>query len=45
MERLLERLSFDAGDGAERQVTVDAAYVDEQLAGLASNTDLSRFIL
>lgn len=45
MERLLERLSFDAGDGAEQQVTVDAAYVDEQLAGLASNTDLSRFIL
>lgn len=45
MERLLETLSFDAGDGAEQQVTVDAAYVDEQLAGLASNTDLSRFIL
>jgi len=45
MERLLENLSFSAGDGSPTHVLVDAAYVNEQLADLASNTDLSRFIL
>ena len=45
MERLLETLSFDAGDGAEEHVTVDADYVNLHLANLVSNTDLSRFIL
>ena len=45
MERLLESLSFSAGEQSQTSVTIDAAYVDEQLADLASNTDLSRFIL
>ncbi|GAB3104928.1 ATP-dependent protease ATPase subunit HslU [Aestuariicella hydrocarbonica] len=44
MERLLEGVSFDAGDGHE-QLTVDASYVDAQLGELAQNEDLSRFIL
>ncbi|MEM9621502.1 MAG: ATP-dependent protease ATPase subunit HslU, partial [Pseudomonadota bacterium] len=45
MERLLESLSFTAGDQAGGHLLVDAAYVDEHLADLVSNTDLSRFIL
>ena len=45
MERLLETLSFEAGDGAATHVLVDADYVNEHLADLVSDTDLSRFIL
>ena len=45
MERLLESLSFDASDGAQEAVTIDRNYVDEQLADLVSDTDVSRFIL
>jgi ATP-dependent HslUV protease ATP-binding subunit HslU len=44
MEKLLEEVSFDAEDRREA-VVVDAAYVDGQLAGIARNTDLSRFVL
>ncbi|RZL58868.1 MAG: HslU--HslV peptidase ATPase subunit, partial [Sphingomonas sp.] len=44
MEKLLEEVSFDAEDRTDA-VTVDAAYVDKQLAGIARNTDLSRFVL
>ncbi|MEC8427373.1 MAG: HslU--HslV peptidase ATPase subunit, partial [Pseudomonadota bacterium] len=44
MERLLEDVSFDAGDGHEN-IEVDAAYVDKHLGELASNEDLSRYIL
>ena len=45
LERLLEELSFSANDLADSIVTVDEAYVNEHLANLVSNTDLSRFIL
>ncbi len=46
MERLLDDISFHAGDGAEGETAnVDAAYVDSQLTGLAGNEDLSRYIL
>ena len=49
LERLLEIASFtaaDSGSASEGAVLViDAAYVDAQLADLASNEDLSRFIL
>ncbi|WP_430461288.1 ATP-dependent protease ATPase subunit HslU [Thalassolituus sp. LLYu03] len=44
MERLLEHISFDATDMHEA-VKIDAAYVEEQLGGLARNQDLSQFIL
>ncbi|WP_174286942.1 ATP-dependent protease ATPase subunit HslU [Sphingomonas bacterium] len=44
MEKLLEDVSFDAEDRKE-PVTVDGAYVDRQLAAIARNTDLSRFVL
>jgi len=45
MEKLLEEVSFDAEDRQGARLTIDAAYVDAQLAGIARNTDLSRFIL
>jgi ATP-dependent HslUV protease ATP-binding subunit HslU len=45
MERLLEDLSFQAPDRAGAQIVVDAAYVDQQLAELVADDDLSRYIL
>jgi ATP-dependent HslUV protease ATP-binding subunit HslU len=45
MERLLETISFEASDKSGTQLTVDAAYVDEHLAELARDEDLSRYIL
>jgi ATP-dependent HslUV protease ATP-binding subunit HslU len=45
MEKLLEDVSFAAEDRQGETVTVDAAYVEAQLAGIARNTDLSRFVL
>ncbi|MBB5211618.1 ATP-dependent protease ATPase subunit HslU [Microbulbifer hydrolyticus] len=44
LERLLEEISFAGGDGTT-SVTIDAAYVNEQLGELSKNEDLSRFIL
>ncbi|MDK2779137.1 MAG: ATP-dependent protease ATPase subunit HslU [Pseudomonadota bacterium] len=44
MERLLEQVSFDATDMSEK-VLIDAAYVEQQLGGLAKDQDLSQFIL
>ena len=45
MEKLLEEVSFDAEDRVGSTVTVDAVYVEERLAGLSGNADLSRYIL
>lgn len=45
MEKLLEEVSFDAEDRGGSSMTVDAAYVEQQLASVARNTDLSRFVL
>ncbi len=45
MEKLLESLSFDAEDRRGDTVVVDAAYVERELASIARNTDLSRFVL
>ncbi len=45
MEKLLEEVSFSAGSDAAGGVTVDATYVDEKLAALAVNEDLSRYVL
>ncbi len=45
IERLLENISYEAADKPGQQVTVDAAYVDEQLDDLAQDEDLSRYIL
>jgi ATP-dependent HslUV protease ATP-binding subunit HslU len=45
MEKLLEEVSFDAEDRSGQTLTVDAAYVEKQLSGIARNTDLSRYVL
>ena len=45
MERLLETVSFEASDKSGAHVTIDAAYVDEHLAELSKDEDLSRYIL
>ncbi len=47
MERLLEQASFGAADTglSGNKLTVDAAYVSDQLEALSSDEDLSRFIL
>jgi len=45
MERLLEDLSYAAPDRGGEAVTVDGAYVDQRLADLAGDLDLSRYIL
>lgn len=45
MERLLETISFEAGDRSGQSVTVDRAYVDDHLADLVGNEDLARYIL
>jgi ATP-dependent HslUV protease ATP-binding subunit HslU len=45
MERLLEEISFDAPDKPGTVVAIDAAYVNQRVAELAKNADLSKFIL
>jgi len=45
MERLLEGLSFEAADRGGEELLVDSAYVDRNLASLARNDDLARYIL
>ena len=45
MERLLEEASYEASERQGHSLTIDANYVDEQLADLAADEDLSRFIL
>ncbi|MGH8167313.1 MAG: AAA family ATPase, partial [Woeseiaceae bacterium] len=45
MERLLETVSFEASDKSGSTVQINAGYVDDHLAALAKNEDLSRYIL
>ncbi len=45
MERLLDVASYEAADSPGSETVVDAAYVDLQLAALAQDEDLSRYIL
>ncbi|MFA7593324.1 MAG: ATP-dependent protease ATPase subunit HslU [Thiohalobacteraceae bacterium] len=45
LERLLETISYDASDQSGTRVAIDAAYVDEHLADIARDDDLSRYIL
>jgi ATP-dependent HslUV protease ATP-binding subunit HslU len=45
MERLLERISFEAADKSGEKYAIDAEYVDKTLASLVKNEDLSRYIL
>jgi ATP-dependent HslUV protease ATP-binding subunit HslU len=45
MERLLDSASYDAAERGGDTVVVDAPYVDQHLAALARDEDLSRYIL
>ncbi|MCO6438236.1 MAG: ATP-dependent protease ATPase subunit HslU [Phycisphaerae bacterium] len=45
MEKLMEDLSFEAPDRAGETVVIDAAKVNERLADVSQDADLSRFIL
>jgi ATP-dependent HslUV protease ATP-binding subunit HslU len=45
MERLLETISFEASDKSGSSLKINAGYVDDHLAELAKNEDLSRYIL
>jgi len=45
MERLLETVSFEASDKSGTHVQINAGYVDEHLAELSKDEDLSRYIL
>ncbi len=45
MEKVVEEISFTAGDTSSRAVTVDGAYVKDRVGALAADADLSRFIL
>ncbi|MFZ1744222.1 MAG: ATP-dependent protease ATPase subunit HslU [Pontixanthobacter sp.] len=45
MEKLLEELSFEAEDRKGETIIIDAPYVRERLTELASDTDLSKYIL
>src|SRR4029450_8307112 len=43
MEKLLEDVSFEAEERRGESLTVDASFVDNQLAGIAQNADISRY--
>jgi ATP-dependent HslUV protease ATP-binding subunit HslU len=45
MEKLLDEVSFNAPDLADKEITIDEAYVDRMLADIVGNNDLSRYIL
>jgi ATP-dependent HslUV protease ATP-binding subunit HslU len=45
MEKLLEDISFGAEERRGESFTIDAAYVETQLAEVARNTDLSKYVL
>ena len=45
LERLLEEISFTASDRPGEAITIDSAYVRQQVEDLAKNADLSKFIL
>lgn len=45
LEKLLEDLLFEASDMQMAEITITEAYVDEKLADIAKDEDLSRYIL
>jgi ATP-dependent HslUV protease ATP-binding subunit HslU len=45
METLLDDISFDAPDMTEKEVVIDADYVNEKLQDIVEDEDLSRYIL
>src|SRR5579859_5647130 len=45
MERVLDEISFDAPDMKEKEVKIDAEYVQKMLADIVKHPELSRYIL
>ncbi|MDB5452303.1 MAG: heat shock protein HslVU, ATPase subunit HslU, partial [Caulobacteraceae bacterium] len=45
LEKVLEEVSFTAGDRSGETLVVDAAYVTARIGALSQDADLSRFIL
>jgi ATP-dependent HslUV protease ATP-binding subunit HslU len=45
LERVLEDVSFEGSDLANKQVRIDRAYVEQRLLGILEKEDLSKFIL
>ena len=45
LEKLLEQISFEAGQRGAGELTIDAAYVDQRLGELAKDEDLARYVL
>jgi ATP-dependent HslUV protease ATP-binding subunit HslU len=45
MERLLEKISYEAADKSGENYVIDAEYVDNNLGSLVKDEDLSRYIL
>jgi ATP-dependent HslUV protease ATP-binding subunit HslU len=45
MEKLLEDVSFDAEERRGDKIVVDGPYVETQLAAIARDTDLSKYVL
>ncbi len=45
MEKLLEEVSFEAPEMKGKRLTVDRAYVEEKLADVVQDEDLTRYIL
>lgn len=45
MEKVLEDVSFTADEHSGETLTIDEAFVNEKLSGVAENVDLSRYIL
>ncbi len=45
MERVLDEISFAGGEAIEKNITIDAAYVQQQLESIVKDQDLSRYIL
>ncbi|MBZ6377677.1 HslU--HslV peptidase ATPase subunit [Pacificimonas flava] len=45
LEKLVEKISFEASERGGDTVTIDAAYVDEQLDEIVKDQDLSKYVL
>ncbi len=45
MERVLDKISFEASDKSGEKITIDEAYVQQHIGDLAKDADLSRFVL
>jgi ATP-dependent HslUV protease ATP-binding subunit HslU len=45
MERLLEKISYEAADKSGEKYVIDDEYVDKNLGMLVKDEDLSRYIL